>query len=135
MKTYPLHLQSAAQYERIEGVASFVGEDASGQFGILARHDRFITTLVPGLARYRTGREPWQYVALPGGVLDFVGGELYVTTGRYARDPDYRRMRALLRERLLAEEEGLRALKMSVRRLEEELFRRLYDLERRGSGR
>ena len=135
MNTYPLHLQSATQYERIERVASFVGEDGSGQFGILAGHDRFITVLVPGLARFRIEDEPWQYLALPGGVLDFAGGELHVTTRRYGRDPDYRQMHAVLRERLVAEEEKLRGLKASVRRLEEELFRRLYEIERGGAGR
>ena len=135
MRTYPLHLQSTTQYERIDLVASFVGEDASGQFGILAGHERFITTLVPGLARFRVENEPWQYVALPWAALDFAGGELYVSTSRYSREADYRRMSAVLKERFLAEEEGVRELKASVRWLEDELFRRLYELERRGGGR
>jgi len=37
MKTFVMHLQSATQYERIENVASFVGEDGSGSFGIRSR--------------------------------------------------------------------------------------------------
>ena len=36
MNTFTLHLESSTQYERIEHVVSFVGEDDSGSFGILA---------------------------------------------------------------------------------------------------
>lgn len=124
-------MQSATQYERIDGVASFVGEDATGQFGILASHERFITSLRPALARFRTAEDAWQYLALPGGALYFNRGELYISTGRYAKGGDYRQMRSTLRERIVAEEKGLQALRSSVRRLEHEMFRRLYELQRR----
>ena len=30
MRTFTLHLEGAAQYERIEGVTSFIGEDETG---------------------------------------------------------------------------------------------------------
>ncbi len=49
-----LHRASAERgdcYERIDDVSSFVGEDDSGSFGLLARHDRFMTVLDFGLAR------------------------------------------------------------------------------------
>jgi F-type H+-transporting ATPase subunit epsilon len=131
VSTFVLHLQGATRYERVEHVASFVGEDASGQFGLLAGHERFVTTLIPGLARFRAADEPWQYLALPGAIAYFTAGELYVVTGRYAKDRDYQRMRAALREQLDAEEAESRGLKESVQRLEQEMFRRLYDLERR----
>ncbi len=80
MRTFTLHLEGAARYERIDGVASFIAEDSSGQFGLLAHHERFVTALVPGLARLRCGSEPWQYLALPGGVAYFDAGELHVAT-------------------------------------------------------
>jgi F-type H+-transporting ATPase subunit epsilon len=135
MSTFVLHLQSASQYERIDGVTSFVGEDATGQFGILASHERFITSLRPALARFETFSGAWQYLALPGGALYFNQGELYISTGRYARGGDYRQMRSTLRERILTEEKGLDELRSSVRRLENEMFRRLYELQRHGASR
>ena len=49
-----------------------------------------MTVLMPGLARFRRGEEPWQYLALPGGVACFDEGELHVATGRYAKGADYR---------------------------------------------
>jgi F-type H+-transporting ATPase subunit epsilon len=36
MKSFVLHLQDATHYERIDQVTSFVGQDDSGLFGILA---------------------------------------------------------------------------------------------------
>lgn len=133
MSAFVLHLQSTTQYERIDGVASFVGEDATGQFGIQASHERFITSLRRTLARFRHSGGSWQYLALPGGALYFNRGELHISTGRYARGSDYRQMRSMLRERMLAEEKGFDELRSSVRRLEHEMFRRLFELQRRGA--
>jgi F-type H+-transporting ATPase subunit epsilon len=131
MNAFTLHIQSATQYEVIERVASFVGEDASGSFGIEADHERFVTVLVPGLARFRVTEGPWQYVALTRGVIYFVQGALYLSTTRYARGTDHEKLRALLREALRSEQETARAMSTSLRRLEDALFRRLYDVERR----
>ena len=66
MNTFLLHLQSATQYERIENVLSFVGEDDSGSFGILPGHARMMTLLGFGLARFRVTDQDWEFLALPG---------------------------------------------------------------------
>ena len=58
MNTFTMLLQDETRAEKIEGVSSFVGEDISGSFGILAGHTRMMTILVMGLARYRKGSEP-----------------------------------------------------------------------------
>jgi F-type H+-transporting ATPase subunit epsilon len=130
MTGFALLLQSASQYERIDGVASFVGEDESGSFGILPGHARMITVLSYGLARFRTAGESWAYLALPGGVLYFVHDELRISTRRYFKDSDYRRISGVLLDRLLGEEEEIRATRESVYRLEQEMFRRLRDMAR-----
>lgn len=125
-----LHLQSATHYERIEGVTSFVGEDASGSFGILPGHERMITVLALGLARFRVSSEPWQYLALPGAVLYLLDDELYLSARRYLRDSDYRRISAALEAQLLAEEEGLRVVKESLHQMEEAMLKRLWQMGR-----
>lgn len=130
MSGFTLHLQSAARYERIEGVASFVGEDASGSFGILPGRERFMTVLEYGLARFRASDEPWQYIACPGAVLNFSGNELFLNTRRYLRDDDYVRIEALLTGQLAKEEVALKSVKDNLQRLEQELFRRLRKLDR-----
>ncbi|HEU0282853.1 MAG TPA: hypothetical protein VFQ99_03650 [Gallionella sp.] len=129
-----MHLQSATQYERIENVASFVGEDESGSFGIRARHERMMTALTYGLARYRLQDNSLRYLAFPRGILYFAGNALYISTRRFLHDADYQRISAGLLEQLLKEEEELRTIKESLYRLEQEMFRRLWQMGRRGAG-
>ena len=130
MNVFTLHLQDATQYERIKDVVSFVGQDVSGSFGILAGHQRMMTALSFGLARFRTVDGTWQFLAMPGAVLYFVANELFVSTRRYVRDDDYTRVTYVLEEQLRAEEAGLRSIKDSLRRLEEEMFKRLWQMGR-----
>src|SRR3989339_300760 len=80
MRVFTMHLQSATQYERIENVASFVGEDESGSLGIRARHARMMTALTYGLARYQLRDGGWRYLAFPRGILYFVNNALYIST-------------------------------------------------------
>lgn len=127
-----MHVQSATQYEHIEGVTSFVGEDESGSFGIRACHERMTTALSYGLARYQSQQGSWRYLAFPGGILYFVNNELYISTRRFLHDADYERISAGLLEQLLKEEEALRTIKESLHHLEQEMFRRLWQMGRRG---
>ena len=125
-----MHVQSATQYEHIEGVTSFVGEDESGSFGIRARHARMMTALSYGLARYQLQDGSWRYLAFPQAILYFVDNALYISTRRFLHDADYQRISAGLLEQLLKEEEGLRTIKESLLRLEQGMFRRLWQMGR-----
>jgi len=128
MSGFTLHLQSATQYARIEGVESFVARDASGAFGLLAGAERMMTVLAFGLARYRPEGGAWRYLALPGGLAYFVDGELYVSTRRYVEGGDWRSVAAAVDSTLQAEDSAMRTLKQSVTRLEREMVRRLWRL-------
>jgi F-type H+-transporting ATPase subunit epsilon len=130
VNTFVIHLQSATQYERVENTVSFVAADASGSFGILAGHARMLTALIFGLARFRTIDGVWNYIALPGGLLYFADNQLFLNTRRYVRDVEYERMTVVLRGQLQSEEESLREGKQALHRLEDELLRRLRDLQR-----
>ncbi len=132
MNTFIMHLQSATQYERIEDVVSFVGQDESGSFGILAGHARMMTLLLFGLARFRVINQDWEFLALPGALAYFVNGQLFVSTRRFLRGKDYEGITASLRQELRAEEDALRQMKQSLRRLEEEMFKRLWRVKRGG---
>lgn len=129
-KAFTLHLQSAALYECIEGVSSFVGQDASGSFGILPGRARFITVLDYGLARFRLPEGNWHYLACPGAVLSFADDQLFLNTRRYLRDDHYERVSELLTGQLTEEEAELKSVKDNLQRLEQELFRRLHQLDR-----
>jgi F-type H+-transporting ATPase subunit epsilon len=127
-------LQDATRSEEINNVTSFVGEDASGSFGILAGHARMMTTLIIGLARFRIGGNNWQYLAVPGAVLYFHDNVLTVSTRRYVLDNDYMRISQTLKQQLLEEEENLYALKKSLHNMEEEVLKQLWEMYRREGG-
>lgn len=128
MSGFTLELHDASRAQVIADVHSFVGEDASGSFGLQAGHARFMTTLTFGLARFRLARADWQYLAMPAAVLYFADQRLWIGTRRYLLDNDYGRISRLLDEQLRAEEQALHGTKVSLRRMEEELLRRLWQL-------
>lgn len=132
MKVFTLQLQDATRSQQIPGVAAFVGEDASGSFGILADHGRLMTDLIMGLARFRIPDGPWQYLAMPGALLYFHDNLLTLNTRHYLLDDDYSRISTSMQQQLLAEEEKLHAMKASLHQLEEAVLKRLSRLGRAG---
>ena len=130
MSTFTLHLFAADRYERIDGAASFVGEDTSGSFGLLARHDRFMTVLTFGLARLLLADGRREYLGFPGGLLYFIDNELRISTRRYLRDPDVARITHALTRELLEEEQALQQTRRKLHRLEAEMLKRLAQLGR-----
>ena len=130
MTGFTLHLFAADCYERIDAVTSFVGEDASGSFGLLPRHDRFMTVLTFGLARLVLADANREYLGFPGGLLYFKDNELRISTRRYLRDTDVERVAGALSRELLQEEQALAETRRKLHRLEAEMLRRLAQLER-----
>ena len=68
---------------------------------------------------------------LPGAVLYFHDDVLTLSTRHYLRDTDYIRVSEALQKQLLAEEEKLHIMKKSLRRMEEEVFKRLWEMSHR----
>ena len=131
MNQFVLNLFDAEHEQRITGVTSFVGEDASGSFGIQPNHSRFMTTLIFGLARFRLATQDWQYLALPGAVAYFNNNELTISTRHFLIDTDLERISSLLEQELIAEEEDLRATKESLHRMEQAMLKRMLALKRK----
>lgn len=129
MNQFVMNLFDAEHEQRITGITSFVGEDASGCFGIQPNHARFMTTLVFGLARFRVAAEDWQYLALPGAVAYFNNNELTISTRHFLIDADLERISSLLEQELIAEEEDLRATKESLHRMEQAMLKRMLTLK------
>jgi F-type H+-transporting ATPase subunit epsilon len=133
VKSFSLRLQDATHSEVLNDVVSFVGEDGSGSFGVQAGHGRIMTSMSFGLARFRVESGDWKYLALPGALLYFDDAALTLSTRHFVMDDDYQRISAVLREQLVAEEAELRELKESLRRMEEEVLRRIWQLGQAGS--
>lgn len=130
MSGFTLHLLAADHADSMTEVTSFVGEDASGSFGLLPRHERFITVLDFGLARVRRADGGWEYLGFPGGVLHFVDGECRIACRRYLRDTDVTRLAQALGRELLEEERALAELRHQLHDLENEMLKRLAELGR-----
>jgi F-type H+-transporting ATPase subunit epsilon len=130
VNAFTLHLCAADRYERIDGAVSFVGEDKSGSFGLLARHERFMTVLDFGLARIILADGSRQYLGFPGGLAYFIDNELRISTRRYLRDTDVERITQALTRELLEEEQALQQTRRKLHRLEAEMLKRLVQLGR-----
>jgi len=129
MKSFTLHLQAATKYERIDNATSFIGQDTAGKFGLLANHERFITTLTFGLIKYKA-ENGWVYIALPGGVLHFVDNELFISTRIYFMDENYERISEKLEHDIRREENKVHNMHESLQKMEQEMFKRLWQVGR-----
>lgn len=130
MIPFSLHLQDATKYDKINNVSSFVGQDKAGKFGLMANHERFITTLEFGLAKFKLGSDNWTYIALPGGVLHFVNNELFISTRQYLIDQNYERISEELENRIRGEENKTQSMRQSLHEMEQEMFKRFWDVGR-----
>ena len=131
MSRFTLKLFDAGHELRIDGVSSFIGVDASGSFGILPNHARFMTTLIFGLARFRLDTDDWHYLALPGAVLYFNNNVLTISTRHFLIDTDLERISVSLDRQLIVEEDNLRATRESLHRMEQAMLKRLLTLKRK----
>jgi len=129
MSSFNLNLFDIYHQQRMTGVSSFVGLDATGSFGILPHHAHFMTTLVFGLARFCLDSDNWQYLAVPGAVLYFNNNELTISTKHFLCDTDFDRISSLLEQQLSTEEDKLRATRESLGLMEQAMLKRLLALK------
>ena len=129
MKTFRIHLMSMTRSEWIPDVVRFTGRDAAGSFGILANASRRMTVLGFGLARFQTASGT-EYLAGAGGLLYFVDNELQISTTSYVRSSGLQEISAALDVQFRNEETELHEIKQSLRRLDEEILKRMYELQR-----
>jgi len=132
MKLFSLYLQDAEKSQRIAELSAFIGEDASGSFGILAGHTRMMSSLVFGLSRFRIRDQAWQYLALPGALLYFNNNELSISTERFMISDDYEQLSAMFQQQLASELSKQQVAKKSLHQMEQELFKRLWESGREG---
>lgn len=129
MADFTLNILASTQAQRFENVQSFVGEDASGYFGLQAGHIDFMTMLVFGMARFRFANEPWQYLALPSGLASFQANELTISTRYFLIDTDLDKISKLLEQRALKEQETMRSTRESLQCMELMVFKKIRELK------
>lgn len=131
MQTFTLILRDPVQYESIDNVCSFIGEDSSGSFGILANHDRIMTRLIFGLARFKLVNGGWQYLAMPGAMLYFADNKLTLNTRRWLRGDKFEDISRNLSDILEEEEQNLKEMIRNLHRIEENILRYMMEVETR----
>jgi F-type H+-transporting ATPase subunit epsilon len=132
MSDFTMIVRASTGSQTFRNVNSFVGEDASGSFGIMAGHARAMTYLPAGLARFRTRDDHLHYVAVPGALLYFNREELMLTARRYLIGDDYASISDELEKQLLLEDQALQAIRRSLREMERQLLIQLSEAGRRG---
>jgi F-type H+-transporting ATPase subunit epsilon len=130
MNTFRMMLRDNSRFETIERVVSFVAEDASGSFGLLAGHARLMTSLVFGLARFRRETGPWQYLAMPGAILLFEDNVLNLNTRRYLLGGNYEDMSSALVEKLAHEERSLNEMKRTLHQIETNVLKQMLEMNK-----
>jgi F-type H+-transporting ATPase subunit epsilon len=129
MNSFVMYLQSPGRFERLDGVTSFVGADGSGSFGIMPNHERIMTILSPGIMRIsRLAQQPedqTEYLGVGGGVLYFVGNELFINTRKYLLERNYAFLSSALQEHIRQEAADIIARRQTIKHLEEALLREL----------
>ena len=131
MNAFTFILIDATQQLSFTGVSSFIGVDATGSFGIQARHARFMTVLSFGLAQFRIGLEAWQYLAMPGGILYFNENELTLSTRHFLIDTDLSRISEILEQQLTREEDSLRSTRESLHQMDQAMLKCLIESQRK----
>jgi len=138
MKTFTLIVQDPTKITPFENVCAFVGEDATGRFGIRAGHARFMTALQLGLARFQQTEESqqacsesdWWYLGTSNALLDFKDNTLTISTQHFLVDCDYQTISKSLQVSMRQEAEQLTQQKQSFRHIEEQVLKRVWELNR-----
>ena len=134
MNTFSLLIQDAEHHYECEEVVSFVAGDDSGQFGLQAGAEPFLASLRFGLARFRPANGPWNYVALPSGVLQFDGKHLCITTTHFLVDTNRDAMSHALNEEIAASEQAVVSARKMITDIEHALMKKLWDMGRQFPG-
>lgn len=131
MTGFALSLLDGRTAQRIAGLASLVAADASGAFGVLPRHEDFVTVLEPGLLRWRrtdAAAGDWRWAACTGGLLRVAAGEVTIVSRRFVQDGGPEALQRGLDD-LMARESALRiSTRESRAQLDAALLKRLQQL-------
>lgn len=112
-----------------EGEAVLVaGEDATGRFAVLPRHEDFLTVLTVSVLRWRTPEGVERHAAVRGGVFETSGGRrVQVATPEAVLSDRLEELWPRVVERMRHETESMAAERTAMARLELAVVRSLRD--------
>ncbi len=112
-----------------EGEAELVaGEDATGRFAVLPRHEDFLTVLTVSVLRWRTPDGAEHYAAVRGGVFEVSGGRrVQLATPEAVLSDRLEELWPRVVERMRRQAEEMAAERTAMARLELAVVRSLRD--------
>lgn len=114
-----------------EDVAHLRAEDATGAFGILPRHDNFLTVLSVSVMTWRDRKDIEHHVAVRGGMLEVrAGSTIAVATREAVPGDDLHRLESEVLTRFRQQENEERAAHADAERLYLAAIRQILDLLR-----
>ncbi|ACD82895.1 F0F1 ATP synthase subunit epsilon [Candidatus Methylacidiphilum infernorum] len=131
MTPFEMHLIDSREQLSLSDVTLFHGRDRSGQFGIMARHEPFMTSLLLGLCWFYVLNDPDpHYLALSGGMLYFKKNVLWIVTPHFFVDKDIKKISVNLEQELKKEEEERKEMKERAKNLEKEMLKRMWEIQK-----
>ncbi|KIE58155.1 ATP synthase F0F1 subunit epsilon [Methylacidiphilum kamchatkense Kam1] len=131
MQTFELVMIDSTKELRFNNVTLFHGSDRSGQFGIMARHQTFMTSLLLSLCWFFTIDDPLPtYVALSGGILYFNRNILSIVTPHFFVDKDMQKISINLEQELKMEEQQRKEMRERAKNLEKEMLKRMWEMQK-----
>ena len=131
MRTMRVRLLDNESLEEMDDVILIAAADGSGSFSILPGHIPFMTMLDSGLVRIRHQDGSEDYLGQPGGLLEVRPEGVSITTRRLFRGPDAAALEQALQSSLDREESRLRTARATLKHMEDEVLRRIFELEPR----
>jgi len=113
-----------------EEVDRIKAEAVDGWFGLLPRHQDFVTALVPGVLTFQRSGKPEEYVAIDHGILVKCGAEVSISTRNAVRGTSLERLKTEVEVQFREREERERAARTFEAKLEADLVRHLLEAEK-----
>ena len=115
-------------------VSKITADGEHGSFTLLPHHVDFVAALVPGLLAYEGTDRPEAFAAVDEGLLVKCGPEVTISTRRAVIGGTLGRMRHTVEDDFRSLDEGERAARSVVARLEADFVRRFLQLGERTRG-
>lgn len=132
MKSFCLTLMGLNQHLVLAEVVSLIGEDNSGQFGVLASHEPMLACLQPGIVRITAQDKKRLYLAQPGAILQVEPSGVQLVTSRYLISEYIDKLMPMLDELWQTEQQRRTQDKQNQWQLEQALARKLWQLSQQG---
>ena len=113
-----------------EDVSRIRAEAQNGWFGLLPKHIDFVTALVPGVMTFQPCGQPEEYLAIDSGILVKCGAEVAVSTRQAVRGKNLDLLKEEVERQFIARQEREKAARALEAKLEADLVRRLFEVEK-----